>query len=40
MTRCKIWVQKLLDNQKEKLGDKQKVPNLANPIQTQVMTER
>ena len=36
MTKCKFWVQKLLDHQKEKLGDKQKVPNQGNQIQTQV----
>ena len=36
MTGWKIWVQKLLDNQKEKLRDKQKVPNQANQIQTQI----
>ncbi len=35
-----MWVQKLLDNQKEKLRDKQKVPNQANQIQTQIMIER
>ena len=40
MTGCKIWVQKLLDNHKEKLRDKQKVPNQANQIQTQIMIER
>ena len=40
MTGWKIWVQKLLDNQKEKLRDKQKVPNQANQIQTQIMIER
>ena len=34
------WVQKLLDNQKQKLLDKQKVPNRANQIQTQIMIER
>ena len=32
MTGWKIWVQKLFDNQKEKLRDKQKVPNQANQI--------
>ena len=34
------WVQKLLDNQKEKLFDKHKVANQANQIQTQIMIER
>ena len=33
MTEWKIWVQKLLDNHKEKLLDKQKVPTQANQIQ-------
>ena len=34
------WVQKLLDNQKEKLLDKQKVPNQPNQTQIQIMIER
>ena len=40
MTGGKIWVQKLLDNQNEKLRDKQKNPYQANQIQTQIMIER
>ena len=40
MTGWKIWVQKLLDNQKEILRDKQKVPNWTNWIQNQIMMER
>ena len=40
MIGCKHWVQKLLDNQKEKLLDVQEVPNQANLIQTQIMIER
>ena len=40
MTGWKIWVQKLLDNQKEKLFDNLKVPNQAHQIQTQIMIER
>ena len=40
MTGWKIGVQKLLDNQKEKLRDKQKVPNQANQTKTQIMIER
>ena len=34
------WVQKLLDNQKEKLIDKQKVHNQPNQTQIQIMIER
>ena len=34
------WVQKMLDDQKEKLLDKQKVPNWSNQLQTQIMMER
>ena len=34
------WVQKLFDNQREKLFNNQKVHNQANQIQTQIMTER
>ena len=40
MTGRNIWVQKLLDNQKEKLFNNPKVPNQANQIQTQIMIER
>ena len=40
MTGRENWVQKLLDNQKEKLRDKQKVPNQTNQLQTQIMIER
>ena len=36
----RFWVQKLLDNQKERLLDKHNVPNQANQIQTQIMIER
>ena len=34
------WVQKLLDNQKEKLLDKQNVPNQPSQTQIQIMIER
>ena len=40
MTGWKNWVQKLLDNQREKLFNNPKVPNQANQIQTQIMIER
>ena len=34
------WFQKLFDNQREKLLNKQKVPNQANQIQIQIMIEK
>ena len=40
MTGWKSWLQKLLDNQRENLFNKPKVPNQANQIQTQIMIER
>ena len=40
MTGWKSWLQKLLDNQREKLFNKPKVSNQANQIQTQIMIER
>ena len=40
MTGWKNWVQKLLDNQREKLFNNPEVPNQANQIQTQIMVER
>ena len=40
MTGWKNWVQKLFDNQREKLFNNPKVPNQANQIQTQIKIER
>ena len=40
MIRWRNWVQKLLDNQKEKLLDKQKVSNEPNQSQIQITIER
>ena len=39
MTGRENWVQKLLDNQMEKLFKKLKIPNQANQVQTQIMIE-
>ena len=40
MIGCRNWIQKLLNDQMEKLFNNPKVPNQANQIQTQIMTER
>ena len=40
MTGRENWVQKLLNNEKEKLFNNPKVPNQANQIQTQIMIEK
>ena len=40
MTWKENWVQKLFDNQKEKLLNNPKIPNQTNQIQTQIMIER
>ena len=40
MTGWKNWVQKMLNDQKDKLCNSLKVPNRTNQIQTQIMIER
>ena len=40
MTGRENWVQKMLNDQKDKLCNNSKVPNKTNQLQTQIMIER